>query len=105
MTGEQISQKGYFGQNKQVPVLIKVTDLSEQMVSIKNQDQIIYDGTTDWLQYIIDNGWIEVEGYVQDEDYTVRKANPNQQAVAQGTYARSLVVERKDGGQLQGGPM
>lgn len=100
-----VNGKGYFGQNTRVPVSIKVTELSEQMVSIENQEQIIYDGTTDWLQHIIENEWIKVEGYVQDEDYTVRKANPNQQAVAQGTYARSLVVERIDGGQLQGGPV
>lgn len=97
--------QGYFGYNDAVSVEIKVTELSEKMVTIENQDQIMYDGITDWLQQVIDNGWLKVEGYKQGVDYTVEKADSNQKAINQGTYNRSLIVKRVEGGQLTGGPV
>lgn len=96
---------GYFGTNYDVPVDIKVTELSEKMVTIENQEQIIYDGKTDWLEHIINQKWLKVEGYEEGVDYSVEKANPSQVAVNQGTYNRSLIVRRLEGGQLTGGPV
>lgn len=98
--------KGYFG-FKDVPVIIKATELSKKMVTIEPTEEIMYDGTTDWLQRIIDQGWVKVGDYVQGPtgDYTVKKANSSQTAIAQGTYDRALVVERVEGGQLTGGPV